>query len=1047
VSAPLAFPVAFAVLRRDDGAEWVVPLHAPRPFGFGRSVDEVAADLEAGLQSQVLDDEDSSRLADLLTFGVESARVCELPVVLPAGDVPGTAGAVSVRLHAFCSRARRGVVVEVPALEARAWGADEPAALAAAREVSTASLRALAREGLAPILAAGWFTAASVEVRTLRLASDSPLRAAARQRAAAQALVDLVASPLPAARAHHLEGARRDLRAAIRSRTRRAVVVVGPSGCGKTTLIADEAAGPDPELGTGVVTTTADRLIQALAPQWQPALLQVCGALDQLGRWLHVADLADLFDTGRYVGNAQSVGEVLRLPLVQGKLRLIAECSPERYAALAVRYPGLLDLFTRVDLPAPTEATEERVVAAWCRERPGIDLSAGLAAALWYRRFLPAVGAPGGALRFLGSLEADGARVDLAAVRDRFCAETGLSPAVIDPRAPLGDGDLRSRFASALFGQPAAVDALVDAAAAIKVDVARRGRPIATLLFGGPTGVGKTEAARVLATVLFGAPDRMVRLDLSEFSTEAAAHRLVASELLDGRGRLTSAVEHQPFCVLLLDELEKAHPHAFDLLLQVLDEGRLTDGRGRTVSLCGCVVVMTTNVGARDTTRPRTGLGRAAPDPARELGAALLRTFRPEFVNRIDRVVPFLPLEPAAVRRVLDRELGALAAAPALTRSATRLEVTEAARAHLAARGWDPARGARPLQRAIRDALVAPLAVLVDQDPDRVGRVVEVDAGQDGLVVRERSAGTARRVREDLPPSSAARRERVRNLLEGEPWAALRLRVEDPRAALVAQARTGAAGEGAAEWLAARDLLRAGAALDRSVTDHVAAWLQGASSAEAWEVELQALDRQVTTLALGLHDCLHPEHRLACLGVYTPDPDLLAEAARWADAFQGQCGELGIESVGRRELWCVEGAEAKETPPRAPPPSPEHRRVGFELWLSGPAAALALHDLAGPWRAETQGRERGRVLLSGSHPPGETLGAALVPVSAPASDAPWDRFRPSRPASLLRGVPPAEAGERRWPPAASPLERRLAAVSARYLDDGLWSAPQFWVSP
>jgi len=246
---------------------------------------------------------------------------------------------------------------------------------------------------------------------------------------------------------------------------------------------------------------------------------------------------------------------------------------------------------------------------------------------------------------------------------------------------------------------------------------------VASLLFAGPTGVGKTELAKQIARYLFGADDRLVRVDLSEYMTPGSAARLL--EVGGGTGSLAEAVRRQPLSVVLLDELEKAHPEVFDLLLAVLGEGRLTDSLGRLVDLRMCVIVMTSNLGVG----ARGGVGFGGDD-APDYAAAVRAHFRPEFSARLDHIVSFRRLGAAAIERIVELELAKVRRRPGVVGRNLTLWSSTAARAVLAARGVDPLLGARPLRRLIEDVVVAPLAVRLAAEPglrDRAIGVVTAD--------------------------------------------------------------------------------------------------------------------------------------------------------------------------------------------------------------------------------------------------------------------------------------------------------------------------------
>ncbi len=252
----------------------------------------------------------------------------------------------------------------------------------------------------------------------------------------------------------------------------------------------------------------------------------------------------------------------------------------------------------------------------------------------------------------------------------------------------------------------------------IKAGLTDPGRPLGVFLFTGPTGTGKTEIAKTLAAFLFGSSERMLRLDMSEFqSPESVARLLGDREDVPGSTALVHEIRRQPFAVVLLDEVEKAHPSIHDLFLQVFDDGRLTDRRGRTADFRHAILIMTSNVGATATRRAAMTFGAAhsvtGVDPAVE--KALLAEFRPELLNRIDRIVVFRSLDRADMRRVLDKELRGVLERRGLRDRQWAVEWDDSAHAFLLDRGFSPELGARPLRRTIERYLLAPLAKTIAQ--------------------------------------------------------------------------------------------------------------------------------------------------------------------------------------------------------------------------------------------------------------------------------------------------------------------------------------------
>ncbi len=292
---------------------------------------------------------------------------------------------------------------------------------------------------------------------------------------------------------------------------------------------------------------------------------------------------------------------------------------------------------------------------------------------------------------------------------------------------------IEARLRERVVGQDPALTAIADALRRNRAGLGDPKRPIGSFLFLGPTGVGKTEVARALAEFLFDDENALVRIDMSEFTHEADATRLIGAAPgyvgYEEGGRLTEAIRRRPYAEILLDEMEKAHPRTFDIFLQVLEDGRLTDGQGRTVNFRNTVVLMTTNLGSQ-------AIFDAGGDPSKAEAAvqdALHTHFRPEFLNRLDEVVIFRSLsleDMRAVARIQLKRVEALLQAQRLS-----LEVPEAALDWLAAEGFDPQFGARPLKRLIQQAVVNPLSRLVLQGQLQAGGLARLVVQEGHLLV------------------------------------------------------------------------------------------------------------------------------------------------------------------------------------------------------------------------------------------------------------------------------------------------------------------------
>ncbi|MEW6281287.1 MAG: AAA family ATPase [Candidatus Eremiobacterota bacterium] len=509
------------------------------------------------------------------------------------------------------------------------------------------------------------------------------------------------------------------------------VLVVGPSGCGKSTLIAEAVRRAEKRRSKQEPPrcwfSSGSRLIAGMRflGQWEERLDRV---ISRLGRWNGILCLDNLLELVRLGGcePSDSLAAYLAPFLERGELQVVTEATPEELDACRRLLPGLADLFQVVTIPGFSSEQAREVLAQLAsvlEQQHRVRFAEGCLAAVYrlFARFMPYSPFPGQTVAFVRELAqrtgvgADPkGLVDRAAAIERFSQRTGLPERFLRDEEPLQADQVQAWLRERVVGQEEACRVGADLVAAFKAGLNDPDRPLGVLLFCGPTGVGKTQMARSLGKLLYGAGDgeRLVRLDMSEYSGPLSAERLLGT--IDGRpSELVRKIRRQPFTVVLLDEIEKAHPEVFDVLLRVLDEGRLTDGFGRVTDFRCALVVMTSNLGA-ESLKSVGFLQR----PTGSYGSAVQGFFRPEFFNRVDRLVQFHPLSAETVRQLAAMEVVALEEREGLQRRGIRLSASDRLLGELASRGYDARYGARPLQRAVEDLLVTALSAWIIEHPD-----------------------------------------------------------------------------------------------------------------------------------------------------------------------------------------------------------------------------------------------------------------------------------------------------------------------------------------
>lgn len=541
------------------------------------------------------------------------------------------------------------------------------------------------------------------------------------------------------------------------------VLLVGQTGVGKSTVLRDavrawfrlkpgakdddESAAESPGLRKyRFWRGSAGRMIAGMRylGEWEERCEEFIQQLNSIAGTFCVENLLELIQVGGR-GPGDSVGAFLLPYLQRGELRVIAEATPEEVAACRRLLPGLLDVFQVLEVPPFNDSNAVSVLQRLAEahaDTARLEFEPAVPALVHqlFQRFQPYAVFPGPAARFLHSLFDRNAAAKTVTSQDAllaFVKLTGLPEIFLRDDQPLQWETVRDEFAAKVIGQPEAVAAAAGLVTTMKAGLADPGRPFGVLLFCGPTGVGKTELVKTLASYCFGAAgakDRLVRLDMSEYGGWGAAQRL-----LEGAHGTPAPwierVRRQPFCVVLFDEIEKAAPKVFDVLLGLLDEGRLTDRFGRLTQFRSAIMVMTSNLGAQAT----RALGFVPADGA-DYESEVAKHFRPEFFNRMDGVVTFRSLSAADVAGIARKELTELAAREGFAAAGIRLEWSEEVEAAVAKAGYDPRYGARPLQRALEELVSTPLARWKSTNPGICNVTVRIELGLDGVVRPKASA-------------------------------------------------------------------------------------------------------------------------------------------------------------------------------------------------------------------------------------------------------------------------------------------------------------------
>lgn len=532
--------------------------------------------------------------------------------------------------------------------------------------------------------------------------------------------------PLPVAVIEATEARCEALVELLKRDSRPSAVLLGPAGSGKTSL-AHATLRQLQAQGWEVLEVSPAQIVagQKYIGEIEARVHNFAVGLSAARTLCFIPDCHQLLETGAWSGNPRGLLDLLQPYIERGEIQLLGESTLAAWARVLSARPQVERSWQMVRIEPLADAEALALAQDWGRrwqDKLGCQvLSAAMAseARELARQQYPEHAEPGRTLSLLHEALAEALRGESPALpldREQLLAalarRSGLPLEILDGSRPLDVEAIRSRFRSAVIGQDEAVDGLVDRISMLKAGLTDPKRPIGVFLFAGPTGTGKTELVKTLAQFLFGSPERMLRVDMSEYQSDDSYWRLL-EDGRDGRAQsLATRIRQQPFSVVLLDEFEKAHPRVWDLFLQVFDDGRLTDRSGNTADFRHAIIVLTSNLGSTIQSREDLGFvggGRGRFDKA-EVERSIQRAFRPEFINRLDRVVIFNPLTRGLMRDILAKELRAVLQRRGFRSRDWAVEWEPSALEFLLDRGFTPDLGARPLRRAIDQYLLAPLA-------------------------------------------------------------------------------------------------------------------------------------------------------------------------------------------------------------------------------------------------------------------------------------------------------------------------------------------------
>ncbi|MCU0238250.1 MAG: AAA family ATPase [Pyrinomonadaceae bacterium] len=531
----------------------------------------------------------------------------------------------------------------------------------------------------------------------------------------------------------------------LEAKDKRPVVIIGNRQVGKTNLLNEyvfkRATRRTKESLVWLISP--QRLISGMSfvGQWENRLTAILQEAKKKEHLLYFDDLLGLFLAGVSASSDLNVGQVLKPCLERRDVRVVGEITPETWRILKEKDRSFAEMFHVFRLEETNEDETFKILLSVRRELEHkfsceFELDALPTALDLQRRYNRESFFPGKVASFLQQIgnKFQKAKISRDNILQEFEAKSGMRVAFLDDRTKLERSEIVRKISEGVIGQKQAVESAADVISIAKSRLNDTSRPIASFLFLGATGVGKTEAAKQIASYLYGGEEKLLRFDMNEFVSPFDVARLVGT-FDQPEGLLTSAIRRQPFSVVLLDEIEKAHSDVFNLLLQVLGDGRLTDAHGRTADFSNAIIILTSNLGSREA-NIKLGFRETNDSNASIYRQTAEKFFRPEFFNRLDRIIPFENLSRQDVERIARIQLQKVFAREGFARRNCRLELEPSAVQKIVDEGYHPELGARALKRAIEQNLTQPVAARLASLKNTSPTIIKISRENDKFVTQ-----------------------------------------------------------------------------------------------------------------------------------------------------------------------------------------------------------------------------------------------------------------------------------------------------------------------